>query len=163
MELSMPELSGEIYRDFENRRKGEPDDGPLAWKAHREREQLLREALDDAGFSAELSPEMTDAVRPHELATFVAKLLVDHSAHAVLAGAGAYLSGHLLGQVDKLFGNAVGRLFGRLTDQFKKKRIGDFWIKLPDGSKFAVDPNGNVALTFKDGKVVDFNLDNVPK
>jgi hypothetical protein len=155
----MSEIHVWVYRDFENRRAGEPDDGALAWKAHRERESALREALDDPGLSVTWSPAMTDRQRPHELAEVVVDVLAHPSVHAVLLGAAGYVGKVLASQVDKVFGDAVGNLFGKLVDRFKKKRIGDFWIECPDGTRIAVDPNGSVNMSFKDGKLVTFGLD----
>ena len=52
----MADIQPWVYRDFENRRVGEPDDGPLAWEAHRARDQALREVLSDPGFFPMWSP-----------------------------------------------------------------------------------------------------------
>ncbi|HEU5072544.1 MAG TPA: hypothetical protein VFU02_00185 [Polyangiaceae bacterium] len=159
----MSEVHIWVYRDFENRRVGEPDDGTLAWRAHLERETALREVLDDPGLSVTWSREMIDRERPHELAEVVVAVLAKPSTQAVLLGAAAYVSKVIAGQVDKLLGDAVASLFGKLVERFKKKRIGDFWIQCSDGTRISVDPNGAVSMSFKDGKLQSFHLDNAPQ
>lgn len=158
----MPEISLWVYRDFENRRVGENDVGPLAWAAHRDRESALREVLGDAAFSVKWSPEAVDKQRPHELAEVVVSVLSHPTAHAVLMGAAAYVGKIVAGQIDDLMGNAVAHIFSGLVSRFKKKKVGDFWLTLPDGSRIQVDANAQVALSLKDGRVLSFSVDSPP-
>jgi hypothetical protein len=154
-----------VYRNLENRRRGEPDDGSLAWQAHRERERVLREAVEELELTADwdAARALTDQKRPHELAELVVEFVKEPTvAKAVGAGA-AYVIALVGQQLDQALGNLVGRLFGKLFSAFKEKRTADFWLELPDGSRVQVDANGTARLTFKNGKLVTFQTDSPPE
>jgi hypothetical protein len=156
------ELTLLVYRDFSNRAAGEPDDGPLAWRAHRERQVVLTEALPAGAFRR--SPSVADdTARPHELAEVVAEVLKDPTAGVLLSAAALYVLKVLLGQVDELVAKGVAFAFDRLASAFGRKRIGDFAIKLHDGSSVTVDPDSIVTLVFKGGKVEAFNIARAPR
>lgn len=158
----MSQLHIWVYRDLENRRVGEPDNGPLAWEAHRERERVLEEILADPGCSGTLSEEAIDREQTHEFVEMFVAIGTSPTVQALLLPAAAYIGKILTKQVDKMVGDAVAGLFEKLTAQFKKKRIGDFWIECPDGTRIAVGPDGYVRLTLRDGKLVSFDVDHVP-
>lgn len=158
----MSEIHLWVYRDFENRQAGEPDDGRLAWAAHRAREEALREVLSDPAFSTTWSDEVTDRARPHELVEVVVEVLKNPTAQAVLMGAAAYVGKVIAAQVDKMLGDGVAHIFNGIIGHLRKKKVGDFWITLPDGGRIAVDPNSQVHISLKDGKAISFILDSPP-
>jgi arginine utilization protein RocB len=151
-----------VYRDLRNRQVGEPDDGPLAWKAHRAREQAIREALANTAFNVKLSEEVTDNERSHELAEVVVTVVAHPTTQAIMTGAAIYVGKVIATQIDEMMGNAVAQIIEKFIERFRKKTIGDFWLTLPDGSRVAVNPNSDIKISLKNGKVISFNSDSPP-
>ncbi len=161
--MTHPEIKLHVYRDLKNQSEGEPDDGAMAWAAHRARLALLTEALDDPAYDVLDWGAAIDRRRTHEFAELAVGVVSDPATQAALAGAAAYVGGIVAREIDKRVGAAVGAVFDRLLAGFRKKRIGDFWITLPDGSRIQVHPDAEVVITLRDGRMEAFRADAPPK
>ena len=151
-----------VYRDLSNRLAGELDDGPMAWAAHRERRQVIADIFADPSFKIEKNVEAEDELRTHELAETIAQIYNEPTTSIILTAAALYVGRVIAKQIDDVAGRGVRYVFQKLYDAFKKKKIGDYWITLPDNSKVAVQPDSQVVITFKDGKVIEFYADTPP-
>lgn len=151
-----------LYRDLSNRIAGEPDDGPMAWSAHRERLKVIQQLSADPCFAIEDWGDANDEEQTHELVEVLLKIIEEPTAQAITLGAAVYVGKVIAAQVDKILGRAVGRLFDRLCNAFKQKKTGDFWITLPDESKIRVDASAKVTVTIKDGKTISYHVDSPP-
>lgn len=160
--MTAQEVTLHVYRDLSNRNANEPDDGPMAWSAHRERLRVLKEALDDPAFHVPKWGVAEDEERPHELAEFVVQIVQEPTIQVAMLSAAAYAGKVIAKQVDKLVGHGVERIFDRLLSAFKSKKIGDFWITLPDGSHLQVSSNSEVRISIQDGKVIEYHVDSPP-
>lgn len=69
----MQEINIYVYRDLSNRLAGEPDDGPMAWAAHKERRLVIADTFADPAFKIEKNVDAEDETRTHELAEIIAK------------------------------------------------------------------------------------------
>jgi hypothetical protein len=160
--MTAEDLTLHVYRNLDNRIAGEPDDGSLAWQAHRERLRVLQETLDDPAFRVRDWGVADDTERPHELAEVVAEVLANPTVQAIAWAAAGYAGRLVAQQIDERLGGALSRVLDRLLSAFRSKQIGDFWITLPDGSSVQVDANANVSIRLRDGKPVDFHVDSPP-
>jgi hypothetical protein len=64
--------------------------------------------------------------------------------------------------LDKTVEEAVGYPYDKLFSAFRKKRIGDYSITLPDGQRIRVDSNSDLEVTLRDGKVQHLKIDAIP-
>ncbi len=157
----MREIAICVYRDLSNRLAGEPDDGPMAWAAHRERRRVIADILADPSLKSEKN-EAEDETRTHELTETIIQIYNEPTTHIVLTAAALYVGKVVAKQIDDVAGRGVRYVFQKLLDVFKKKKIADYWITLPDNSKVAVQRDAQVVITFKDGKVIEFNVETPP-
>ncbi|RPJ86989.1 MAG: hypothetical protein EHM18_03395 [Acidobacteria bacterium] len=160
--MGAQELTLHVYRDLSNRLAGEPDDGPSAWLAHRERLRVLREVLEDRAFQVSDWGGADDEKRTHELAEFVVQIIHDPTVQAAMLGAAVYAGKVIAKQVDNLAGHAVEKILDRLISGFKRKKIGDFWISFPDGSRIQLSPNSDVSISIRGGKPIEYHVDSPP-
>ncbi len=160
--MAAQEVTLHVYRDLSNRNAGEPDDGPMAWSAHRERLRVLKEALEDPAFQVSNWGVANDEGQTHELAEFVVKIMQEPTIQVAMMGAAAYAGKVIAAQVDKLVGHGVEKILDRLLSALKLKKIGDFWITLSDGSHLQVSPNSQVRISIRGGKVIEYHVDSPP-
>jgi hypothetical protein len=138
-----PVISLGVYRRLDNRAEGLSDDSPRALELHNLRKEALHEVLDGDPAIRVTDWGKTDDSQPHE---FV-ELALGAGASAVLQYAlvpGLKWLGRKLAEkaVDKALGELVKAVIARLRPRQAAKRLLDFTITLPDGTKIAVDPPG---------------------
>lgn len=152
--MADPVIKLSVYRDLSNRAAGEPDDGPMAWAAHRERRKILEEVLGDDAFAVEDWGVTKDEQRPHELADLIIDIVKDATPVGVALAVGTQVLKLIAKPFEKKIDAAVQKIFGRLFDAFRKKRIGDFTMTLPDGTRVQCPPGAKIVVTLPDGKTL---------
>lgn len=134
----------EVARDFENRRKGLPDDSPLAVEAHRRRAVALHQILDDAPGGVVVDWEKTDDAQAHEvvfpLIDFAPWLL--QPPHIEALSATALAVGKLLGTTALSEGVKAGVawIFDRLRGKQREEVIENVIIKPTPQVSVQMDP-----------------------
>lgn len=151
-----------LYRDLANRAAGQPDDGPLAWEAHRARLAFLRDLDSERDFAVQSWGVAEDAERPHELAEVVLAIVGAPTLGAVATGAAGYAGRLVAAQLDAALGGAVGRLLDRLIAGFRGRRVGEFELALPDGSTIRMDEDETVTITLRNGKPIRISVEEAP-
>jgi hypothetical protein len=135
-----------VYRDLSNRVVGEPDDGPLARRAHKFRGQALHAVLDDPAFRISSWGD-TDDEEPHELVEVTAVVV---GALKVAAGTaiGMFVAEILKDVAKDTLKAAVVKLVEGLYKRMKGKNraIQDFYLELNKGVTIHVQPDGAVNL-----------------
>ena len=148
-----------VYRDLSNRSVGEPDDGPMAWDAHRKRGRAVHEALSDPAYDVRSWGETDDEVRPHELVIIM--VIIRGIGTALVSGFIAEVIRDTLKDVakDEIRDaiKAAGGLLSNLYSKTQAQQIGDFWLELPDGSRIQVDRNATVTVVLANGKVQSYH------
>jgi hypothetical protein len=151
-----------LYRNLANRAAGQPDDGPMAWEAHRARLDFLRELDAEDAFDIRDWDVADDAERPHELAEIVVAVLADPGLAAVAGGAAAYAGRIVAARIDAALGGVVASLIDRLVGGFRGRRVGEFELELPDGSTLRMDTDETVTITLRDGKPIRVTVEGKP-
>jgi hypothetical protein len=141
-----------VYRNLKNRALGSPDDGPLAWEAHSERRKILEELLTDDAFEVRDWGQTKDEESTHELVEIAIDIIRDPTLTGVAVTAGLAILKLLAKPLEKKLEAAVQRLFGRLFVSFREKKIGDFWITLPDGTMLKCLPGATIEVRLPDGQ-----------
>jgi hypothetical protein len=137
-------------------------DIPDAWEAHRERARVLAESLSDSGFTIVDAGAFNDQERTHEFAEAILEIFKDPTTHIALGAAAVYVLKVLSKPLDSAIEKGVGHLFDKLHAAFGKKRIGQFWITLPDGQRINVESDAEVQVTLRDGKVKHLQVNAIP-
>ncbi|HEY2028899.1 MAG TPA: hypothetical protein VGH20_06790 [Myxococcales bacterium] len=122
-----------VYRNLDNRLKGEPDNGQLAWTAHRDRLDVLRDILSDDAFPVSAWGGANDTATTHEVVDVVIDIVKDPTSHGVALAAATLVLKILTKPLEDRIERAVQELFGRLLMAFRKQMIGNFAITFPDG------------------------------
>jgi len=104
----------------------------------------------------------TKDTKPHELVTLLIAFVASPVTHAVAVPASTYIAGLLGDSFKSVMVDSVKALFSKLVKQFKAKEIADFAITLSDGTKIVVDPNAQVSITLRDGRLSKFECDSPP-
>lgn len=146
-----------VYRRLDNRFEGLGDDSPRALELHNRRRDALHEVFEASTSLTVVEWGETDDTRPHE---FV-ELVLGAVASAVFSYAivpGLKFLGEKLAEaaVDHATSEAVKGVVAWLRPKQEEKKLLDFVISLPDGTKIQVDPPdraASVTLTFADGRV----------
>lgn len=150
-----------IFRDFENRRLGEPDDGARAYEAHEKRRRALEADLGEP-WIAVLDWGDTKDKRPHELVTVLVAFVSSPAVQAAMAPAISFIGG-VLGEAFKAeLVDGVKSLIPKLVAHTRSKDIEDGYITLPDNSSIRISPDSTVTMSFKNGKLWSFEYDNPP-
>jgi hypothetical protein len=76
--------------------------------------------------------------------------------------AAAFVGGVLADTFKALLVDSVKDLLAKFSHRMRKKDIGDFQIKLPDGSTIIVAPDAKVTLSIQGGRKVSFDYDTPP-
>jgi hypothetical protein len=150
-----------VYRDLENRMRGQPDDGPLARAAHQKRKRALEADLGDKTFNV-VSWGQTKDANPHEMVDLIVAIVTSPPVQAAAVAGAAYVGTVLSSTFSSLLADGVKHLVGKLVGRMTTKEIQDFSIKLPDGSTVNVQSNRQVVITITNGKHVSFSFDNPP-
>jgi hypothetical protein len=150
-----------VYRDLENRRCGEPDDGPLARAAHQRRRQALESDLAEPCYMV-VSWGDTKDTRPHELVEVVVGFLSSPAVHAAVVPAAAFIGGIFANTFTSLLVDGVKALFVKLVERVRQKDCQDFYIKMSDGSTINVRSDCNVEVHLQDGRYISFSYNNPP-
>jgi hypothetical protein len=134
-----------VYRRLDNRFEGQSDDSPRALELHNRRRAALHEAFEGKSLMVVAWGE-TDDTRPHE---FV-ELALGAAASAVFSYAivpGIKFLGDKLAEaaVDHATSEAVKAVVSWLRPKQEEKRLLDFVISLPDGTRINVDPPDRTA------------------
>jgi hypothetical protein len=155
-----------VYRRLDNRFEGFSDDSPRALELHSRRKEALHDVFDGEALIQVTNWGETDDARPHE---FV-ELALGATASAVFQYAivpGAKWLGLKLAEkgVDTALAELAKAIVAKLRPKQEANELLDLTIKLPDGTKIAVDPpdrNATITITFKDGAVQSLNYKNDP-
>ncbi|ANW03122.1 hypothetical protein LMTR13_26260 [Bradyrhizobium icense] len=126
-----------VYRDLSNRLANEPDDGEMAWDAHRLRRKTLHELLDaDSDFEVlEWDPNFDDEKSTHECGLLV--LALNWLGFTTVPGAlHAFLISVLQGVAVEVVIRGTGKLIAKLDPRMRTKEIGDAYIQLADQHKY---------------------------
>jgi hypothetical protein len=150
-----------VYRDFENRRRGEPDDGPLARAAHQKRQQALESDLAESCYMVVSWGDTKDTC-PHELVEVVVDFLSSPAVHAAVVPAAAFIGGIFADTFKSLLVDGAKALFIKLVERVRQKDVEDFYMKMPDGSTINVRPDCNVELHLQDGRYISFSYNTPP-
>ncbi len=127
------------------------------------RRRIIEDLLADEAFrKSKTDHNAEDETRTHELAEFVIEILKEPTAQIVFSAAAGYIGTVLAKQFDDLVSRGVRHLFQKLYKAFKAKKIGDYSITLPDGSRLVVAPDSQVAITLRGGKPISFHSDSPP-
>jgi hypothetical protein len=154
-----PRLTVSAYRDS----AGSLPDIPEAWVAHRERAKVLAEVVSESGaFQVVDAGDFNDETRTHEFAEAILEIIKHPAAQVALSAAAVYVLKILTKPLDKKVEEAVGYLYDKLFSAFRKNRIGEFFITLPDGQRIRVDSNSDVEITVRDGKLHHLKIDTLP-
>jgi hypothetical protein len=155
------EIHLSIYRNLRNREVGEPDDGPMAWDAHRKRRQAVHEVLSDPAYDVRSWGETDDTVRPHEVVTII--VIVSRRIGTALVPFIAEVVGDALKDMakDKIKDaiQVTAGLLSNLYSQKQAKQIGDFSLELPDGSRIRVGLDGGITVVWANRKVLSYPPD----
>ena len=159
----MSKVTLAIYRDLSNRIAGEPDDGPIAWKAHRKRPRVIEDVFADKSFrKSKTDGRAEDTSSTHELAELVIEIVKEPTVQIALSATAVYIGKVVAKQFDDIVGRGVRHLFQKLYKAFTGKKIGDYWITLPDDSRIVVAPDSQITITLRGGKPVNFHFDSPP-
>lgn len=117
---------------------------------------------ESAAFRVVDEGDFTDQTRTHEFAEAILEIIKHPAAQVALSAVAVYVLKVLTKPLDKKVESAVGYLYDKLFCAFRKKRIGDFFITLPDGQRIRVESNSDVEVTVHDGKVQRLKIDTIP-
>jgi len=147
-----------VYRDLSNRVAGEPDDGPMARRAHRLRAEALHEELKDFDV---IDWGATDDKQTHELVSLVVGFIKSPEGQAVLVPALTFMGSILSESLKSVVVDGVKALVTRIVGRMRgpTKSIQDGLLVLPDGSRLRVAPDATLQLTLKSGKLWSLHYD----
>jgi hypothetical protein len=151
-----------VYRDRVSNRAGEPDDGPTAWAAHRERRRVLADALQDGAFRVLKNDDADDERRTHELSETIVDIVSQPTSVVILSATALYCGKVVAKLIDETVGRGVAYLFQKLTSALKKRKIESFQVVLPDNSRIDVGSDSYIQVLLKEGKVRRFHCDAPP-
>jgi hypothetical protein len=150
-----------VYRRFENRFEGLPDDSPRGLELHVRRRDALHAVLDGERGIQVLAWGGTDDAQSHEFVELtlasVAGVVFTHAVVPGLQWLGKKLAEKA---VDTALSELAKTLVAKLRPKQDAKQVLDFVITMPDGTRIAVDPpdrNATITISFKDGAVSSFN------
>ncbi|MBV2359307.1 hypothetical protein KUH32_05955 [Thalassococcus sp. CAU 1522] len=119
-----------IGRNFENRARGESDDSPTAWEAHRKRGTVLRQTLDGSDdWTVTDWGDTFDTRRTHEDVVLQLSMIGTAVGLGVMAFAGKVLWRTL----EDVAVDALKRLMVKLIPALEQKAITRAYATLPDG------------------------------
>jgi hypothetical protein len=158
-----------VYRRLDNRFEGLSDDSPRALELHNRRKLALHDVLDGEE-SIDVRWGCTDDEQSHESVELILIPLASTVFTYVIVPGLKYVGEKLAEKaIDEGTSEIAKWLISKLRPQQESKKILDFGITLPDGTKIIVDPpnrdgmegmppigNADVQITFKDGTVSSF-------
>ncbi len=150
-----------VYRDLENRRLNEPDDGPRASEAHKRRRRALEADLAEPWINVLDWGDTKDA-RPHEFVEVLIGILSSPAVQAAVVPAMSFIGGLLAETIKSELVDGLKNLIPKIVAQVRKKDIQDVYIRLPDNSTVAVRADSKITLSLKGGKLVPFEYDTPP-
>lgn len=131
-----------VYRCFDDRAQGEPDDAASARELHERRLHALEDALDKGDEEIHvLDWGETKDSEPHELVELVVGVGGPAALKYVVVPALTMLGEKLveLG-TDRAASELVKAVVSRLWPKQQAKQLNDYWITLPNGTRVAVEP-----------------------
>ncbi len=147
-----------VFRRMNNRTEGLPDDSSYALELHQRRKEALHEVFDNEKGLEVLEWGGTDDDVAHELVTLALAvkdpLAVDRGLPSFIKEVGEKLAE---AGVDKSWTGAGQWLIAKLWPKQKEKKILDFHIQFPGGTRIKVDPPDSgelVTISFHDGRVI---------
>ena len=157
-------LTLRVFRRLDNRFEGLSDDSSRALELHDRRRDALHDAFDGDPVIRVTNWGETDDSRPHE----VVEVALGAAATAVFQYAivpGVKWLGQKLAEkaVDTALGELAKTVVAKLRPKQEAKELLDIVIKLPDGTKVAVDPPdryATITITFKDKSVQSLQYKN---
>jgi hypothetical protein len=165
-----PQLKLEVYRRLDNRFENLPDDSPRAIELHKRRAAALHEVFDSTAAVQVLDWGDTDDGASHELVelvvsgTLAAAAVLTPIAVPALTSLGKKLAEKA---IDQASSEAVKAIISWLKPKQEEKKILDFTLVLPDGTRITIPPpdgpariivtfanSGNVSIDYTTGAIV---------
>jgi hypothetical protein len=140
-----------VFRRLDNRLEGLDDNSPRALELHNRRRDALHEVFQASTSVTVLDWGDTDDTAPHEYVELVLGAAGSAVFSYVVVPGLKFLGEKLAGAaVDHAASEAVKAIVGWLRPKQEDKKIQDFAINLPDGTRVEVDaPDQSATLTIR--------------
>jgi hypothetical protein len=119
-----------VWRNFENRKRNEPDDGPLALAAHQRRQKILEEDLHEPTYNV-VNWGFTKDKEAHEGVELIIHLASDPNVQSIVGSIGLFVAGAIAEGVKSIIADGVKGLWNKLTKRAQSDDIDSFQIVVP--------------------------------
>jgi hypothetical protein len=146
-----------VFRRLDNRFEGLSDDSPRALELHNRRRDALHEVFEASTSLTVVDWGQTDDTRSHEFVELALGATASAVFSYVIVPGLRFLGEKLVeAAMDHATSEAVKAVVSWLRPKQEEKKILDFVISLPDGTRIQVDPPDRAAsimVSFVNGRV----------
>lgn len=147
-----------VARDFTNRIKQEPDDGPLATAAHNKRKEVLEEDLNDPSYNVK-DWDKTKDEKPHEDVQQLIEIINNPIVQTVATTVGAFVLNAVASGVKSIIADGVKDIWNKMTKRQHNGDISGFTVKAPvsGGGTVTIYPQQENCITIMFDATGDMN------